>query len=247
MFALYFAHTCLNSLFIRTGLYKEYDVTKKDTPMSFLVSYYVINIISQIYFFGTGIYLLTTLDKSMMDPCYICPDPDIETYLLRPMLAYQAWTTITSWQSADLNHGSAMFHHVVSWTLAFTILKSRLFYSQSILYAGLFELSSVFLNVNNLSKVLLQGKNEEGKEGKEEEKEEKEKEKKKGKKWIKLCFAASFILIRNVMLPIVSYGPVMYLIEDRNYTNYCILLCLTLLIGFQYYWGYKIGCIIYSS
>ena len=218
---MYYAHIVLDNMFLR--VYDRNAVTPKDTPMTFIVSYYIVNIAFQLYFVGAALVLLFVFDKSMMNPCIICADKDIEMYLLKPMLFYQLWTTVTCMQSADLNHGSAMFHHIVSLMLTYVVLKERLFYSQAILYAGLFEISSVFLNIYNLSKIL----------------QIHEKEEYKGYiKYVQLCFAVSFLIIRNGMLPIVSYGPIKQLIGAFPYMNPLILIGWVLLTGFQYFWGF---------
>ena len=229
LFAKQFMLSTLCSIFFPTT--KTF--TEKGTAFNVLYSYYAFQIYNKIYLICTALYLIIVHKIDVSSYCYDCNSYLVVEKLITPMILIHTWNLINTFIINDLFTVENIIHHYIASLLPLLCIKYSLFHNQ-IPYYCIIELSTIFFNLIDFLKTFTK-RNE------------------TCIHYCKICFACSFLVLRNVLLPVVSIRPAVSIYKtlqemDMRNAKYLqlgtILSFWGILVFLQYYWCYKIVCII---
>jgi hypothetical protein len=207
-------------------LVEAHEKTKKGCYVSDVLPYLIVNTCCQFFFASTGIYFAFTHPHLLFSPCINCTHPFLKKYMLEYMFKYQIWNLMRTIPCNEYNDNLTIVHHSIAILISGLSLKYGIFQYQSIFFCGLFEFTSVILNLINILQLKSIWRTEYA-----------------GLlNILKLCFAISFLTIRTILMPIVCFLPIQTILFEYPYRvqKICILVAFIPLVLMQYYWGFKL-------
>ncbi len=219
--------------------------TKFGTPVGNMVAYEVAFGLSCAYFAVHGIILYFGLNgindmyqEPLLSDQYYGKSEYVINKLLYPMMIYQIWNLIFSlFVIPDLNKMENHAHHLVTICVQYFGFNGFL-NSYAYFFIGFTEISNVFLAIVDIPRFVPEF----------------------SENWPlfyqinKLLFASSFIILRNILWPIISYPCVIdlfQLIKNGNAHSEVVvglfLFATAVLTYLQFNWGYRLVLLMYKQ
>jgi hypothetical protein len=154
----------------------------------------------------------------------------VEDHLIAPMLAYQGWNLLLCFLNKDLMDPAMIGHHLVTGSLAYFGLAPYLHY-HGLFFFGFAEVTNIPLTFVDIFKYMPELKE-------------------KIPIFNEVCritFAVSFIIIRLIIWPFISFdfvkGSIALLQSGKAHSNFVVgffVFANVFLTGLQFFWGSKI-------
>jgi hypothetical protein len=212
--------------------------TRKGTRTSDIMAFEFVAGISVAYLGGAGLIISqgwfgTAAELARLNDDMLHTNSDfVINHLVYPMVTFQLWNVLLCLFTPDLNVPEMLGHHLVTAALGYFGMHPYL-HGYGLFFFGVAELTNVPLTVYDMFKYM------------------------KAAKWqekysfiftvSKLGFAASFVVLRIVVWPMISYpfwkDSVALLQSGKAHSNFVVgffLLANVFLTFLQFFWGWKI-------
>jgi hypothetical protein len=161
----------------------------------------------------------------------------VEDHLIMPMISYQGWNVLLCFFNADLRDPAMIGHHLATFSLAYFGLNPYVHY-YALFFFGFAEITNIPLTMVDIFKYFPDLKE-------------------KFPTLNELCrvsFALSFIVLRLIVWPYVSYtfwvGSINLLQSGEAHSSFVVFVFLAaniFLTGLQFFWGSKIFGFLFKS